>query len=38
MAPTIAHAVVGAVVQTMREQAATQNNLLRASATAGKPN
>ncbi len=38
MAPTIQHAVVGAVVQTMREQAATQNNLLRANATAGKPN
>jgi hypothetical protein len=38
MAPTIQHAVVGAVVQTMREQAATQNNLLRAGAPAGKPN
>jgi hypothetical protein len=38
MAPTIPHAVVGAVVQTMREQAATQNNLLRPTSTAGRPN
>ncbi len=37
-APTIPHAVVGAVVQTMREQAATQNNLLRPAGTAGRPN